>query len=242
MRRPFRQPCHASRGERAGRRGGPGEAMQLTNSFTVPAEPARAWAILLDVPRIAPCMPGAELTEVVDDRTYKGNAKVRVGPVSLSFAGTAQITDIDEAAHKAHVVASGSDAKGRGGAQADVDFTMVADEAGTRVDIVTELTLSGSVAQYGRASGLIEEIARQIVDQFAGNLRELVEAEGGAPAAPAEPDTPSPQGAAAPQAAAAPAQPAAAPRPAPARANEISGISLFFRALWAMLRRAFGGK
>jgi carbon monoxide dehydrogenase subunit G len=221
--------------------------MQLTNSFTVPAEPARAWAILLDVPRIAPCMPGAELTEVVDDRTYKGNAKVRVGPVSLSFAGTAQITAIDEAAHKAHVVASGSDAKGRGGAQADVDFAMVPTDlengsAGTRVDIVTELTLSGSVAQYGRASGLIEEIARQIVDQFAGNLRELVEAEGGAPAAPAEPDTPSSQGAAAPQADAAPAQPAAAPRPAPVRANEISGISLFFRALWAILRRAFGGK
>jgi carbon monoxide dehydrogenase subunit G len=206
--------------------------MQLANSFTVPAEPARAWAILLDVPRIAPCMPGAELTEVVDDRTYKGNAKVRVGPVSLAFAGTARITDIDEAARTAHVVASGSDAKGRGGAQADVDFAMVPDGGGTRVDIVTELTLSGSVAQYGRASGLIEEIARQIVDQFAANLRAMVEADGGAPVADAA--------ASAPQPAAAPAQPAA--RPAPARANEISGISLFFRALWAIIRRAFGGK
>jgi carbon monoxide dehydrogenase subunit G len=218
--------------------------MQLTNSFTVPAEPARAWAILLDVPRIAPCMPGAELTEVVDDHTYKGNAKVRVGPVSLSFAGTAKITEIDEAAHKAHVVASGSDAKGRGGAQADVDFTMVPDGDGTRVDIVTELTLSGSVAQYGRAAGLIEEIARQIVDQFAANLAALVEAEGGAPAAPAEPDMPASAEGAAPAAegAAAP-QPAAQPaaRPAPV-GNEISGISLFFRALWAMIKRAFGGK
>ena len=218
--------------------------MQLTNSFTVPAEPARAWAILLDVPRIAPCMPGAELTEVVDDHTYKGNAKVRVGPVSLAFAGTAQITNIDEAAHTAHVVASGSDAKGRGGAQADVDFAMVPAQldgggSGTRVDIVTELTLSGSVAQYGRASGLIEEIARQIVDQFAANLRAMVEADGGAPEAPAEPDT-MPAGEAQPAGAA--AQPAAAPRPAPAAAsNEISGISLFFRALWAMIARAFGG-
>lgn len=224
--------------------------MQLTNSFTVPAEPARAWAILLDVPRIAPCMPGAELTEVVDDRTYKGNAKVRVGPVSLAFAGTAKITEIDEAAHKAHVVASGSDAKGRGGAQADVDFVMVEDAGGTRVDITTELTLSGSVAQYGRAAGLIEEIARQIVDQFAANLAALVEAEGGAPEAPAEPDSPATADAA--PAGGEPAKPAAAsaPQPSPKPAakpaatagNEISGISLFFRALWAMIKRAFGGK
>jgi uncharacterized protein len=214
--------------------------MQLTNSFTVPAEPARAWAILLDVPRIAPCMPGAELTEVVDDHTYKGNAKVRVGPVSLAFAGTAQLTNIDEAARTAHVVASGSDAKGRGGAQADVDFTMVPDGSGTRVDIVTELNLSGSVAQYGRASGLIEEIARQIVDQFAANLHAMVVADGDAPAAPAEPDT-APDGDVTP-AAAAPnpaARPAAVAQPAPR--NEISGVSLFFRAIWAMIARAFGG-
>lgn len=220
------------------------KSMQLTNSFTVPAEPARAWAILLDVPRIAPCMPGAELTEVVDDHTYKGNAKVRVGPVSLAFAGTAQITDIDEAAHKAHVVASGSDAKGRGGAQADVDFTMTAEGNATRVDIVTELTLSGSVAQYGRAAGLIEEIARQIVDQFAANLAELVAAEGGAPAAPAEPNAPAPPSTASENTAAeaiAAESPLSA-EPAPRRSNEISGIALFFRALWAMIRRAFGGK
>ena len=211
--------------------------MQLTNSFTVPADPDRAWAILLDVPRIAPCMPGAELTEVVDDHTYKGNAKVRVGPVSLAFAGTAKITEIDEAAHKAHVKAGGSDAKGRGGADADVDFTMTAAEGGTRVDIVTELTLSGSVAQYGRAAGLIEEIARQIVDQFAANLAQLVEEEGGAPEAPAA--EASTDEASADQAPAEAGKPAA--RPVAAPANEISGISLFFRALWAMIRRAFGG-
>lgn len=212
--------------------------MHLTNSFTVPADPDRAWAILLDVPRIAPCMPGAELTEVVDDRTFKGNAKVRVGPVSLSFAGTAAITEIDEAAHKAHVRAGGSDAKGRGGAEADVDFTMTPEGDGTRVDIATELALTGSVAQYGRAAGLIEEIARQIVDQFAANLAELVAAEGGTPEAPAPETEPVPS--AAPETATAPRPPsAAAPR---AKSNEISGISLFFRALWAMIRRAFGGK
>jgi hypothetical protein len=198
--------------------------MRLSNSFTVPADPARAWAILLDVPRIAPCMPGAELTEVVDDHTYKGNARVRVGPVSLAFAGTAEITAIDEGARKAHVRARGSDAKGRGGAEAEVDFAMRDADGATQVDIVTELTLSGSVAQYGRAAGLIEEIARQIIDQFAANLREMVAAGGGAPDSPAS------------DAAASVASP---PATAPAR-NEISGIALFFRALWAMIRRAFG--
>ena len=71
--------------------------MQLENSFTVPAPPDVAWAVLLDVPRIAPCMPGAELTETVGERTYKGNAKLRVGPVSLTFSGEAEITEIDEA-------------------------------------------------------------------------------------------------------------------------------------------------
>ena len=201
--------------------------MRITNSFTVPADPARAWAILLDVPRIAPCMPGAELTEAVDERNFKGNAKVRVGPVSLAFAGQAKITALDEGARTAHIAASGNDAKGRGGAQADVDFSMVPDGDGARVDIVTELTLTGSVAQYGRASGLIEEISRQIVDQFAANLRALVEADGGAGAP--EPDI-------AGSAAASPQAPAG-----PAPANEISGLSLFFRALWAMIVRAFGG-
>lgn len=208
--------------------------MQLNNSFTVPADPATAWKILLDVPRIAPCMPGAELTEVVGERAYKGNAKLRVGPVSLTFSGEAEITEIDEAGRTAKVRARGNDTKGRGGAEAEVVFKLSEDGGASRVDITTELNLSGSVAQYGRASGLIDAIAGQIISDFAKNL----EAEIGESAAPTAPVT-----AAEPDAA--PASQAAAPAPAqtdgpkpgaPKSDNSISGIRLFFRALWAMIR------
>jgi len=201
--------------------------MQLNNSFTVPADPVTAWNILLDVPRIAPCMPGAELTEVVGDRAYKGNAKLRVGPVSLTFSGEAEITEIDEAARTAKVRARGNDTKGRGGAEVEVVFKLTEDGDASRVDITTELNLSGSVAQYGRASGLIDAIAGQIISDFAKNLEAEIGADE-APAPAADPaDTP----------AAEPAAPAPVPNAeAPKSDNSISGIRLFFRALWAMIR------
>ncbi len=201
--------------------------MQLNNSFTVPADPVTAWNILLDVPRIAPCMPGAELTEVVGDRAYKGNAKLRVGPVSLTFSGEAEITEIDEAARTAKVLARGNDTKGRGGAEVEVVFKLSEDGDASRVDITTELNLSGSVAQYGRASGLIDAIAGQIISDFAKNLEVEIGADE-APAPAADPaDTP----------AAEPAAPAPVPNAeAPKSDNSISGIRLFFRALWAMIR------
>jgi uncharacterized protein len=194
--------------------------MQLENSFTVPAPPDVAWAILLDVPRIAPCMPGAELTETVGERTYKGNAKLRVGPVSLTFSGEAEITEIDEAARTATVKAKGNDTKGRGAAEARVVFKLVADGDASRVDITSEIDLTGSIAQYGRASGLIDAIAGQIISDFATNLEAEIGTAGGAASdgAPAE---------------------TADAAPAPASDNAISGISLFFRALWSMIR---GGK
>ena len=206
--------------------------MQLENSFTVPAPPDVAWDILLDVPRIAPCMPGAELTETVGERTYKGNAKLRVGPVALTFSGEAEITEIDEAARTAKVQAKGNDTKGRGAASATVVFKLVADGDASRVDITSDIDLTGSIAQYGRASGLIDAIAGQIISDFATNLEAEIGAAGDAAAddAAETPDAP------AATAETAPAQPAAPSD------NSISGISLFFRALWSMIRGAFGGK
>lgn len=200
--------------------------MQLENSFTVPAPPDVAWAILLDVPRIAPCMPGAELTETVGERTYRGNAKLRVGPVSLMFSGEAEITEIDEAARTAKVEAKGNDTKGRGAASATVVFKLVADGDASRVDITSDIDLTGSIAQYGRASGLIDAIAGQIISDFAKNLEAEIGAAGDAtaPAAPTSEAT-------------ATAETASAATPS--SGNAISGISLFFRALWAMIR---GGK
>ncbi len=206
--------------------------MQLENSFTVPAPPDVAWGILLDVPRIAPCMPGAELTETVGERTYKGNAKLRVGPVSLTFSGEAEITEIDEVNRTATVLAKGNDTKGRGGASARVVFRLVADGDASRVDITSDIDLTGSIAQYGRASGLIDAIAGQIISDFAKNLEAEIGAAGDAAAGAPEASVKTPE------AAPAPAQPATI-NPAD---NAISGISLFFRALWSMIRGAFGGK
>lgn len=216
--------------------------MQLKNSFTVPADPDTAWNILLDVPRIAPCMPGAELTETVGERAYKGNAKVRVGPVSLVFSGEAEIVDIDEAAKTATVKAKGSDTKGRGAAEASVVFSLTGEAAQTRVDIDTDLSLTGSVAQYGRASGLIDAIAGQIVSDFAKNLERHIAESGSATAAPEPAPQPAePQTASDAEAGTAPPaptpDPALRPRETPVSAdNSISGIRLFFRALWSMIR------
>tara|TARA_A100001037_G_scaffold284347_1_gene290663 strand:+ start:815 stop:1435 length:621 start_codon:yes stop_codon:yes gene_type:complete len=202
--------------------------MQLENSFTVPAPPDVAWEILLDVPRIAPCMPGAELTEVVGERTYRGNAKLRVGPVSLTFSGEAEIVALDEAARTATVQAKGNDTKGRGAAEASVHFALVEDGGQSRVDITSEVDLSGSIAQYGRATGLIDAIAGQIIGDFAKNLEAEIGSAADAPAEVSE-DTPASQ------------PPSDAPAPAAAD-NSISGISLVFRALWSVIRGALGGK
>ena len=145
--------------------------MNLKHSFEIPADEETAWAVLLDIPRIAPCMPGAELTEVVDARTYKGLARVKVGPIALQFAGEAEIVEIDDAAHRAVVHAKGADGKGRGTANATVRFNLAKEaERTTRVDVETDLNLTGAVAQYGRASGLIDAVAKQIIADFVENL------------------------------------------------------------------------
>lgn len=224
--------------------------MQLENSFTVPAPPDVAWGILLDVPRIAPCMPGAELTETIGERTYKGNAKLRVGPVSLMFSGEAEITEIDEANRTATVRAKGNDTKGRGAAAARVVFTLVAEGDASRVDISSEIDLTGSIAQYGRASGLIDAIAGQIISDFARNLEAEIGAAGdisvnaesdsadNSAEIGAASDISTDNGGESPAATAT----RAVRVNAAASDNAISGISLFFRALWSMIRGAFGGK
>lgn len=199
--------------------------MQIETSFIVPAPVDRAWAILTDVPRIVPCMPGAQLTEMVDARTFRGTAGVKIGPMQLSFAGEAKIEEQDEAARRVGVAARGNDTKGRGGAQAKLAFVLVPDGAGTRVDITTDLQLNGAVAQYGRGVGLIKEIANQLVGQFAANLKAQIDRE------PA-PVASSPSVAVSAQAA--PLPPVIEP------AKPISGIKLVLAALRAMLARWLG--
>jgi carbon monoxide dehydrogenase subunit G len=198
--------------------------VEFDNSFEVPLPPAEAWPVLMDIKRIAPCMPGAELTEVVDDKTYKGKIGVRLGPVALTFAGTVAFEEIDNANHSARVKAQGTDAKGRGGANATASFRLEPVASGSKVLVHTDLALSGSVAQYGRGVGMIQATAAQIINQFANNLKAQLTA---APvAAP---------GAVAP-AASAPA--ASAPPPA---AKPISGFALMAKVLWEAIVRLFGG-
>lgn len=200
--------------------------MQFENSFDVPLPPAEAWKVLLDVPRIAPCLPGAELTETLGPDKYKGRAGVKIGPVNLFFAGEAEIVERDNAALKAKLKGRGNDTKGRGQASAVVDFALVPAGTGTRVNVVTDLNMTGMVAQYGRASGLMKEIAGAILTQFADNLRKEIERDMPAPAS-AE--------------AAAPAAPAAIasapPRAAPPSAAPVSAFAI----LWIALKSWIGG-
>ena len=145
--------------------------MEFDNAFVVPLPVAETWSLLLDIQRIAPCFPGGELTEVVDENTYKGKVSVRLGPVALTFAGTAKFEEKDVASRTSRVKAQGSDAKGRGGAAATVVFKLLpAGTDRTTVQIHTDLQLSGSVAQYGRGVGMIKDLSQQLIGQFAGRL------------------------------------------------------------------------
>jgi uncharacterized protein len=211
--------------------------MEFDNSFEVPLPVDEAWTLLMDIRRIAPCLPGAELTEVVDDRTYKGKVGVRLGPVSLAFAGTVKFDEIDDAAHRAKISAQGSDAKGRGGANATATFHLEPVAAGAKVLVHTNLTLSGAVAQYGRGVGIIQVTAAQIITQFANNLKAQFAPAGAPAAAVASATAPTPAPAAA---VGAPAAPAAASSPPPAAAKPISGFALAGAVFVAWLKRLFG--
>jgi hypothetical protein len=199
--------------------------VEFDNSFEIPLSPDQAWPVLMDVARIAPCMPGAELTEIIDAQNYKGKISVRLGPVSLAFAGRVQLEDIDNAHHSARVKAQGSDSKGRGAAQAVAAFKVESKGSGSIVLIKTDLTLSGAVAQYGRGVGMIQATAAQIIGQFADNLRaQLAQA-------PLPTDGIVSQGSS--------AQAAAPLGPTPL-AKPISGFSLILRVIIQQIAQLFG--
>jgi carbon monoxide dehydrogenase subunit G len=210
--------------------------MEFDNTFEVPLPPAEAWPVLMDIQRIAPCMPGAQLTEVVDATTYKGNIAVRLGPVALTFAGLIKFEEIDDANHTARVKAQGTDAKGRGGANAAASFRLEPAGAGSKVVVHTDLTLSGAVAQYGRGVGMIQATAAQLMKQFADNLKKQLAA--APPAAASAAPAATAVSSAAPTPQAAPPH-SATPQPPPAAAP-ISGFSLMARVIWDAIMRLFG--
>jgi carbon monoxide dehydrogenase subunit G len=210
--------------------------MEFDNSFEVPLPVDAAWKLLMDIRRIAPCLPGAELTEVIDDRTYKGKVGVRLGPVSLAFAGTVKFDEIDDANHRAKIAAQGSDAKGRGAANATATFHLEPVAGGAKVLVHTNLTLSGAVAQYGRGVGIIQMTAAQIITQFANNLKAQL---GPAAAPAAATGTPPAAAQSAAPAAPAPAAPVTV-SPVPPPAKPISGFALAGAVLLAWVKRLVG--
>jgi carbon monoxide dehydrogenase subunit G len=157
--------------------------VRLDHSFTVPVPVDEAWHVLLDVPQIAPCMPGAALTEC-DDDTFAGMVKVKLGPITLSYRGKGRFVERDEAAHRAVIAASGRDSRTAGTANATVTAVLVPDGDATRVAVTTDLTVTGRPAQFGR--GMLADVGGKLIDQFAERLAAKL-SESGAPAAAAEP-------------------------------------------------------
>lgn len=148
--------------------------MKIQNSFSVPLPPAETWAVLNDVERVVPCLPGAELIEAKDDRNFVGRVAVRLGPVQLRFRGTVTYEKVDPGNLRVDARAKGHEEKGRGAAQAVVTFGILPDGSGSQVDIETDLQLVGSIAQYARGGKLVEIAAQLIIDEFANNLRDEI--------------------------------------------------------------------
>jgi carbon monoxide dehydrogenase subunit G len=146
--------------------------MRLENVFNVPAPPSRAWEILNDIPRVIPCMPGAELNEVIDENTFTATMHVKVGPVSFQFASEIRRVNADAASKSVVLAVKAREVKGRGAVDATIESSLAADAAGTDVTVLTDLALQGPVAQYGR--GIVGDVASQLTTRFAQSLaREL---------------------------------------------------------------------
>jgi carbon monoxide dehydrogenase subunit G len=220
--------------------------MRIEQTVEVEAPLDRVWALVNDVPRVAPCMPGAELTEVVDERTFAGTVKVKLGPINLSYKGTVVLEEVDEAAHRARLQASGRDVRGGGTAKATVDTRLEAVSGDrTRMSVETDLHLTGRVASFGR--GAVQDVSAKLFGQFADCLRDTLEA---APAAAtAEPAS---DGVGAPASRpAAPAPAARATQPAAGRPLKVGGLvgtvivgrlRALVAAIGRFFRRWFGGR
>ena len=155
--------------------------MRIENAFDVPASVDEAWRLLNDVPAVVPCMPGAELVEVVDENAWKAKLHVKLGPIALQFLADVTREQADDAAHRAVLAVKAREAKGRGSAEATIESSLSAAGEGTHVALATELALKGAVAQYGR--GVVADVASRLTAQFAACIEgKLAAAPGEAPA------------------------------------------------------------
>jgi len=194
----------------------------ITTSFQVDAPLDVVWRHLLDVPAIAPCVPGAQLTSVIDDRTYEGKIQVKLGPITVDYKGQVKIDEIDETAHTVNLKANGVESRGRGGAAATVRSELHAEGGRTVVTMQSDVAVSGLVAQFGR-SAIMQDVSQRLAQQFASCLEQQLKA------SPAEP----------PPAASNPSSPsltAAPPAPVAAAAKPVSA----FRLAWEVIRASIG--
>jgi carbon monoxide dehydrogenase subunit G len=189
--------------------------VKLEQSFEVDAPLERVWEALIDVERVAPCLPGAEVTEVGEDGVYRGTFTVKLGPTTAAYRGELKIDSLDEAAHEATMRASGTDKRGQGGAKATMVSTLSErDGGGTQVAVETDFTITGRLARFGRG-GMIQDVSNRLLRDFADCLRSGLEQPADAGGASAE----------------APA--------APLPAKPVGGLRLLLGALWDRLRRLF---
>ena len=151
--------------------------MEITDSFRVSTPIEDTWKVLLDIEGIAPCLPGAQLQEIDGDE-YRGIVKVKVGPITAQYKGTAKLAQVDEANRRIVIDASGRDTRGQGNAKASIVVTMTPEGAGTEVDVVTDLSITGKVAQFGR--GVLADVSGKLMGQFVENLeRDVLTTAGG---------------------------------------------------------------
>ncbi|HSS92591.1 MAG TPA: SRPBCC family protein [Candidatus Dormibacteraeota bacterium] len=213
--------------------------MQLENSFAVAAPPDRVFAYLLDVNKVAGCVPGAELAEVVDPNTFKGKVKIKVGPITVAYSGTARIVDRNETEHSATLEAEGRETTGPGSARAKAYMSVVADGAGSIVKIVTDYNVAGRVAQFGR--GVMEDVSKRLVGEMAACIKANVEAGEASRGSGSGATTSNATSGSGPQPGPQPST-AAAPMTPMATAKPVNAFGLLFSVLWARLRGVFGAK
>src|SRR5215213_5647788 len=162
--------------------------MKINNEFTVGAPIQQAWDTMLNLERIAPCLPGAAIQEEKDEGEYDGTMKVKIGPITANYKGTVKFEEVDEDNHRAVLQATGRDARGQGTASATIVSTLQEEDDGTKVSVETDMKLTGRAAQFGR--GIAQDVATKMLDQFASCLEEEITGtseEGAAAAATAEP-------------------------------------------------------
>lgn len=150
--------------------------MKLENDFHVKVPIERAWEVLTDIPQIAPCMPGAQLTGS-DGDVHQGKVKIKVGPITAEYAGSAEFVERDESTHRVVIDAKGRDARGSGNASAIITAVMTAEGDGTRVSIDTDLRIAGKVAQFGK--GVIGDVSKKLIDQFVQCVETKLEGDSG---------------------------------------------------------------